>query len=527
MIKKYVWLLWALWLPWSLTSCSKDDDPVEEEGGKEENVSKAYQDEKPYANFFGYQMMNDAYLWKSQIASGLNKWELMDDPVETVKKIRYKKAAGDDIDKWTMMTPSYTEMVGGTDGVSTGTYGLGIKFYLKDSDSDAVVGFITYTYPDSPAEKAGLKRGDVILQVDGKEMNRSNYYNALFASTSVEVGIGRYEGNNGYSAVQKTVSMQSKAMYEDPILLTKVFDCGGKKVGYLAYTSFTFESSRGLYDVCKEFKSQGITELILDLRYNGGGYVFTENVFVSMLAPEAEVKNGSVFQTEVWNDDYMDYYKQNKIDLNTYFNTKFSATHGSEKYDLNTSDANIGLTKIYALVTESSASASESILVGLMPYVDIEVIGKQTHGKYCTGTMLKGEEWYQDVADNYKKKGKDFAKELPEFADWKKYIADWGIYVMINMYADKNGNNPCMPDGLTPDVETADLFEEPYPLGDEREAMLHVALQRAGKTDLQVRSVSRSAGEALQVGKLLPGKQNPLDGKRIYTGKLLKSSVIE
>ena len=98
---------------------------------------------------------------------------------------------------------------------------------------------------------------------------------------------------------------------------------------------------------------------------------------------------------------------------------------------------------------------------------------------------------------------------------------------MISMYADKNGNNPCMPDGLTPDVEANDLFEEPYSLGDEREAMLNVALQRAGKTDLQPRSVSRSAGEALQLGKLLPGKQNPLDGKRIYTGKLLKSSVIE
>jgi C-terminal processing protease CtpA/Prc len=250
--------------------------------------------------------------------------------VETVKKIRYKKAAGDDIDKWTQMTDAYSEMVGGTDGVSTGTYGLGIELYMKSKDSDAVVGFITYTYPDSPAEKAGLKRGDVILEVDGQEMNKANYYQALFASTSLQVGVGTYEGNNVYSAVKKTVSMQSKAMYEDPILLTKVFDCGGKKVGYLAYTSFTFESSLGLYNVCKEFKSQGITELILDLRYNGGGYVFTESVFASMLAPEAEVKKGSVFQTEVWNDEYMAYFKKQGDDLNTYFKTKHVASHADK-----------------------------------------------------------------------------------------------------------------------------------------------------------------------------------------------------
>ena len=524
MIKKYVWLLWALWLPWCLASCSKDDDPVG--GGKEENTSKTFQDEKPYANFFGYQVMNDVYLWKKEIASGLKNWDLMADPVETVKKIRYKKAAGDDIDKWTQMTDAYSEMVGGTDGVSTGTYGLGLELYMKSKDSDAVVGFITYTYPDSPAEKAGLKRGDVILEVDGKEMNKANYYQALFASTSLQVGVGTYEGNNVYSAVKKTVSMQSKAMYEDPILLTKVFDCGGKKVGYLAYTNFTFESSLGLYNVCKEFKSQGITELILDLRYNGGGYVFTEGVFASMLAPEAEVKKGSVFQTEVWNDEYMAYFKKQGDDLNTYFKTKHVASHADKKYDINTSDANLGLTKIYALVTENSASASEAILIGLMPYMDIEVIGTRTHGKYCSGIMWKGEEWYQDIADNYKEDGKSFAKEIPELADWKKYIGDWGIYVMISMYADKDGKNPCMPDGLTPDVETADLFEEPYPLGDEREAMLHVALKRAGKTDLAARAVTRSVGER-PVGKELPTKKHFLNGKRIYTGKLIKSCITE
>ena len=530
--RKYIWLLLAVLLPMGFAACSDNGDEPEKpvvnpnpNQGEDNKKPAAYTDTKAYANFFAFNVMNDVYLWKQDITNALNSWKVFADPVEAVAKARYKDASGEDIDKWTQMLESYEASVGGTDGVSTGTYGFGIKLYLKAQGSNAVVGFITYTHPGSPAEKAGLQRGDVIMEVDGQEMNKSNYYDALFASKSVKLGVGRVMANS-YSAVEKTVEMQAVAMYEDPIVKTAVFDCGGKKVGYLAYTGFTFESCLGLVDVCKEFKKQGVTELILDLRYNGGGYVFTEEVLASMLAPEEEVKAGSVFETEVWNDDYMAYYKEKGTDLNTYFRTAFKATHNEKEYKFSTSDANIGLTKIYALVSESSASASESVLVGLMPYMDIEIIGQPTHGKYCSGIMWKGEEWYQDIVDNYKANKKDFATEHPEFADWKKYIGDWGIYVMISMYADKNGENPCMPNGLTPDVEANDLFEEPYQLGDEREAMLNLALQRAGKTDLQGRSASRSA-VALPMGKELCGNQHPLDGKRIYTGDLIRPRLVE
>ena len=522
LFKKYIWLLLAVLLPCGFMACSDSDEPlkpVENPNGGNEDSKEAYQDENAYANFFAYNVLSDIYLWNQDITAALNAWTILGDPVETVTNARYKEN-GKDVDKWTQMTNDYSSMVGGTDGVSNGTYGMGMKLYRKAENSETVVAFITYTYPDSPAREAGLERGDVILEIDGEELSMSNY-TGLYYNASLKLGVGTYQGDGLYSDVEKTVSMTAVAMYEDPIVLTKVFDCGGKKVGYLLYTSFTFESSLGLYEVCKEFKKEGISELILDLRYNSGGYVFTEEVLASMLAPETEVKNGSVYETEVWNDDYMAYYEEMGDDLNTYFRTKYSQVHKDKKYDLNTSDANLGLSKIYALVSEGSASASESILVGLMPYYkgNLEIIGQQTHGKYCSGIMWKGEEWFQDVVDNYKKNKLDFAEKHPLFADWKKYIADWGIYVMINMYADKNGENPCMPDGLTPDVEAEDLFEEHYPLGDEREAMLNVALQRAGKTDLQARTASRSV-VSLPLGDEIRIKNNPLDGKRIYKGKL-------
>lgn len=526
-LKKYAWLLLAMMLPVGFAACSDDDEPKKEviEPTPEEPVTQVYKDEKAYANFFALNALNDVYLWQQDIEPALKAWNIEGDPVKNVATARYKNAAGEDVDKWTMMTESYSEMVGGTNGESvSGTYGCNYKFYLKENGSQNVVAFVTYTYPDSPAEQAGLKRGDVVLELGGKPLTTSNYTD-LYYSPSVTLGVGRFVDRK-YTAVEKTVSMSVKNMYEDPVIVTKVFDCGGKKVGYLLYTSFTFESSVALVEACKYFKQEGITELILDLRYNGGGYVFTEEVLASMLAPEAEVKNGSVFETEVWNKKYMEAYKKQGTDLNTYFRTEFKQTFNSKYYNLNTSDANIGLTKIYALVTGSSASASEAILVGLMPYMDIEVIGEQTHGKYCSGIMWKGADWFKDIVENYKKNNYSFAEQHPQFTEWQKYIADWGLYVMISRYGDKDGNNPCMPNGLTPDVEAYDMFEEPYPLGDEREAMLHLALTRAGKTDLESRVASRSAAPLPQA-HAIHFSNNPLDGKLILTGDRVKPRMME
>lgn len=508
MKKKYISILGALAFTFGLVACSgSEDDPIKEIPPQEEveEVDKSYF----YANFFGYQMMSDAYLWKQDVEQALNNWGLYANPMEEIKNVRYKDASGKDIDKWTLMTDDYASMVGNSDGESTGTFGCNYKFYLKEEGKDDIVAFVTYTYPGSPAEKAGLKRGDVVLEIDGKPMTKSNYTD-LYYAPSLNLGVGKYL-NGTYTSVQSTCSMNAVAMYEDPVVIAKTFDCGGKKVGYLFYTSFTFESTVKLVDVCKQFKQEGISELILDLRYNGGGYVFAESVLASMLGPADAVASGSVLSTEVYNDEYMAYFKETNEDLNTYFTTQFKQTHNNKVYNLNTSDANIGLTKIYALVNSGTASASESILVCLMPYMDIEVIGEQTHGKYCSGIMQEGKAWYQKYASAISK--------IPELVDWKQHIGGWGIYLMINRYADKDGNNPCMPDGLTPDVKATDLFEEPYPLGDEREALLNIALQKAGKPDLEPRAVSRSARQLPSTDEIR-FTVHPLEKERILTGDL-------
>ena len=192
-----------------------------------------------------------------------------------------------------------------------------------------------------------------------------------------------------------------------------------------------------------------------------GGYVITENVLASMFAPQVNVTNKDVFEKEDYNDLLTESFQQGGISTVTRFETEYNY----DELDLNisTKDANIGLEKIYGIITNNSASASEALLSGLMPYMDIELIGNQSHGKYCTGSMLTSEYFYEEVKET----------KVPQ--------VNWGIYVMVSIYKNANDETPCMPNGLTPNVEAEDNPLETYQLGDENEAMLRIALEKAGK----------------------------------------------
>jgi C-terminal processing protease CtpA/Prc len=267
-------------------------------------------------------------------------------------------------------------------------------------------------------------------------------------------------------------------MYEDPVLVDSVYEFNGKKVGYLAYAGFDQISAGKLIEVSKKFKAKGIKEIILDLRYNGGGFVSTEELLGSLIAPKTVVKGNEIFHTSIYNQGYMDYYKENKRDLNTYFGMKHTiTTDGKDSKEVDITDANMDLTKVYAIITSGSASASEGVLVALNPYMEIDLIGEQSHGKYCTGWMLSPKDVYKNPSE---------------------IINNWGIYVMVATFADKNGENISRPNGLTPNFKVEDDPIDGYQLGDVRESMLAAALKRAGKEDAVERVMTRSANERLQ-----------------------------
>lgn len=470
--------------------CSKDDD--NNKSSDDLNVSE----EIFYANHFAKTTLEEIYLWNKEIADDLENIDpyTNEDPITTVEEVRYKQG-GKEVDKWTTLTDNVASLNSSMQGVST-TYGYRLMLG-KFSNTDGYFFVVAFVYNNSPAQEAGIKRGDIIVTLNGKEITDENYLDAVY-EPNLTLGMAK-RTDKGIVAT-KEISVSARNMYCDPILAHKVFDIDGKKVGYLAFTDFDLQSIEDLIDICKSFKAAGVKELILDMRYNGGGYVYTEEILASMLAPISVVRNGEIYQTEIWNDDYMAYFKQNNIDRTLYFKTLHRGTLNGKELTYSTADANIGLEKIYALISSGTASASEGIIVGLMPYMNIELIGKNSSGKYCTGSIFQP---------------KDIYKKAPDA------ISNWGIYVMVNRYGDKDGKNPCMPDGLVPNFTANDDPMDGCPLGDEHEVLLNIALQHAGmKFDKETTRTHTYPDVELSMIDT-----NPLSGKRIQLNMAIPTIV--
>ena len=524
MIKKYVWLLMAMCLPLAFVACSGGDDPIEEpvvvppsadeEEEEEAGEPECYTSSEAYVNLFCYERMQYYYLWWKDIE--VKTWPVSVDPVEKVKSIRYEE------DRWTSVYEDISPLLSRAVATS-GTFGYDFQFYWADNSKTNVYAIVTMVYPGSPAEKAGLKRGSVIVKVNGRNILPTNEdVDALLSSPAVQLTVA-FSLADYYRPAE--VNLVAKDMYLDPVLYEKVFDCGGKKVGYVFFCDFTQGCCERLIEVAKKFKQEGVTELILDLRYNLGGWVVTEELLASMLAPEAEVKAGTLYQTTVYNDTPFakDLEKsQGKDFSNVYFKTRHEwKSNDDTRHSYDTSNANIGLTKIYALVSGSTASASESILVGMMPFMDVEVIGTQTAGKYCSGISMSAEDYFKEceayMAALKKADLKAYAEYVDRvwryFSNWRDYVGNWGLYVMVNTYADRDGNNPCRPNGLAPDAEVEDYPIDPYPLGDDREALLREALMRAGYEAFTPLEGSKSRSAAVQLGE--PVEVRHKEGRRI------------
>ena len=431
--------------------------------------------QRKYVNTFAWNVMDEYYLWRDEIAPAMERWQNWEEPIRKVADIRYKDAAGKDIDRWTMLTDDFASLVGGVSG-HTRTFGMDFVLYYADQTHTRICAVVTYTYDASPAAAAGLKRGDVILTVDGLEM-RPNSYQTIVRDRLLGGGTVKLGLSDGRSATITAVDM-----YEDPVHTVRILERpDGKKVGYLHYTSFTLDSCEDLVVVFRQFVEAGIDDLVLDLRYNGGGYLVTEEVLASMLAPVSVVEAGEILFQEVYNAKLA----AENPDEPTPFETGFTFRNKGALQVISTVGANPDLPRLYVLATESSASASESLVCSLRPYMDVVLVGEQTSGKYCAGYLLEAKDWYDSVKKSLGES--EYERALP-------YVDNWGIYVMYSRYADCNGVTLSMPDGIAPDIPAEDDPMDGFALGDPGETMLAVALRLI---DGRTRSAEAAAGPRL------------------------------
>ncbi|MFB2121411.1 S41 family peptidase [Parapedobacter sp. 2B3] len=253
-----------------------------------------------------------------------------------------------------------------------GSFGLDVRY---NNDTDL---YVKKVDAGSPAYQQGIRRGWRVLQVNGTSdlsltsMERDNFaflFGALDAG-EISLVLRKPDGSD------VSVAMQRGNYQLQPILAQSVYNVANKKIGYFAFDLFVSTlNSRGnatymknqLDQLMAQFEAEGVEELIVDLRYNGGGAVVTAEYLSNLLAP-ATVGDGVMYTNRVNNgiDDFLRDYGV-RVD--------FSAVHFNKTNGLD-------LNRIYFLVTEGTASASELLINNLRPHMDVKLIGEYaTYGK--------------------------------------------------------------------------------------------------------------------------------------------------
>lgn len=445
-MKIYKYLMLFVFAGGFLTSCANDDmDDVPDKSelpGEEpqENLELEIKD-------FVWKGMNEIYVYKSQVPEladdyfatqadlndYLEEWETPEDLFYdglTIEK-----------DRFSFITDDYIALENSFAGISE-TTGVDFRLY-RFSNSDNLFGVVRYIIPGSNAEGKDIERGDLFRRLNGQELTIENYREIL-ASSSITFEIAKLEDNT-VTPTGESVTIATQTITENPILISKVIEVGGAKVGYLLYNSFVADFDDELNAAFAEFKSENITDLIIDLRYNGGGSVRTATRFASMITGQF---TGEIFAKQQWNEKYQTYFLDNNPDR--LFNRFTETGEGNESLN------SLKLNKLYAIVSSSTASASELIINGLEPYIEVVTIGDMTVGKSQASVTL-----YDSP---------DFGREGAN--------PDHKYAIQPLVYESVNANDVGVPfEGLEPDVEIIEDISNLGVLGEESDPLFKAALE--------------------------------------------------
>jgi carboxyl-terminal processing protease len=371
------------------------------------------------------ESMDNFYLWNEFIPGNINP-DRESDPEIYFDKILYKLE-----DKWSYITDDYQELINHFSGIE---YSFGHHFKLfREEGTDNVFGIIQYVVKDSPAEIAGLDRGDVFSHVNGQRLTVNNYRELLFEKDAYMLGLANLV-DGAIIPGDEEVNLTARQFQENPVLMDSVYNLSGRNIGYFVYTQFISDFNDELEKLFGKFKSGNVTDLIVDLRYNPGGSISTARLLASLIAPSDPVNNGSVFARYIWNDIIEQYWLDEEGAESNNLMIRFLSTVN-----------NLNLGRVYFLVSGNSASASETLINGLLPYMEVVLLGETTSGKY-TGSITLHDE---------------------------KKSFNWAIQPIVLKAANANGEtefrNGFPPDYLIKD----DLFS---PLGSFEEEMLSEAL---------------------------------------------------
>jgi C-terminal processing protease CtpA/Prc len=447
----------------------------EDEKGKDLPIVEDSPNKK--ANEWIYKIMDENYLWYEELSAKKSSLDFDQEPDEFFKKLLSDndgvKRNGNHFYFSTIeKKPEKSKAISETEP----TYGFEYIVY-SFTDADFEYARVLYVLPGSPAEEAGLLRDDWIVGMNGSDNNITDAFTTLEEGSdalTVKIAKPNYDKEGWTDKGDLTLSA-AKIMSNTPLFKDSVYVYGDRKIGYLVYNHFSREAEGtddGAYDtqmksLFSEFKSEGVNEFVLDLRFNSGGLVTCAQLLSSLLAPANAL--GKNFCTLSYNDKK----KNRESKLN---------------FDSRVSASNLNLKRLYVLTGRFTASASEAVINCLKPYMDdVRIIGEKTIGK-AVGSSPYGED------DDY----------------------EWILHPITLRIVNSEGKADYGQVGFEPDV-FIDEYDYPFvkllPLGDTKEVLLSAAIgEITGNQSKQFRSSGRS--DAPAYGMTLKPVGSSLENKK-------------
>lgn len=427
-------------------------------------------------NYWIFDSMHDVYLWEDQMPA-LSP-EKAPDPEKYFYDLLYEK------DRYSWIVDDYDDLIAMFDGVELSTGMSAHPGLIGDSQIVYIVEFVT---PDSPAEEAGIKRGDIIITIDGKTLDRDNYYD-LFQQTTATYGFASWNGAE-LASNQISVTITAVELNQNPIVHSEVIDYNGYKIGYLVYTQFTAGQDSvwltALNNVFSEFRSENVTDVIMDLRYNPGGSLDLSAYIASTLGPAEAMNYNKVYTNLVWNQYYNEFWPEYDFDEN---GVPDGPNSEQLVIRLPYSKLNLDLSRVYFLTTRGTASASESLMAGLYPYTNVIQIGDTTYGK-CYGSIT-----------------------IDDDKEPKRH--NWAMQPIVLKFSNADGFTD-FTDGIIPDFPMKEDLLNAKPFGSFEDPFLAKALEEISGVAPAIKKSTASGDRGTDRFSPLPSEIKPMLERKI------------
>ncbi len=444
-------------------SCNKDDDGGIQGPGTD---SVSTQD-------FMWKAMNIWYFWQSDVEN------LADDRFTTNEEYNEFLQSEEDPavffnsqlrfseDRFSFFNEDYKELTNNLSGISRSN-GVEFGLFFAGDGTDNIFGYVRYIVANSDASNKDISRGELFSGVDGQTLTEANYRDLLFGENATYT-LNMADIDNGVVTPNgKNVELTKQdGLVENPVFITRTYEINGQTIGYLMYNGFTNEFDENLNNAFGELKAAGVTDLVLDFRYNPGGSVNSSRLISSMVYG---TNTNEVYIRQRWNDKIQGQF--NEADLVDFF-----ANQTGEGTPINT----LNLSRVYVIITNSSASASELVINGLNPYMDVIKIGDTTRGK---------NEFSLTLVDDPDRDGAPYIYS-PSRENQINPDNQWAIQPLVG----RNENSVGFFDytaGFAPEILLNEDLENLGVLGDLNEPLLAKAIEEitgvTGKKSFEVKS---------------------------------------